>query len=238
MNTDPFRHHSKWRDYIVNPQTSRFRNIDLAVLDRARAAEEIGTSWRSSEEQRELSRRSVLAHREQDGIWVFACGSLVWDPGFSFDEVRLARVDGLSRRFCLRSELGRGTPENPGLMIGFDHGNVVASVAFHIAPEHVVEETQLLWRREMLLDGYRPEFVPACTAQGDIEALAFIANTDSPRYIPKLDTLAAAQIIATAHGIYGSNLNYVKNLVENLEAFGIVDDSMAELYRLACDEFT
>ena len=229
MEVDPFRHHPGWRDHIIDPQTSRFRNIDLAALDRAR----LGTSWRSSEEEREESRRSIVAGREHDGIWVFACGSLVWDPGIRFDEVRLAHVQGLSRRFCLRSKLGRGSPEKPGLMIGFDRGGAVASVAFHIAPERVTEETRLLWRREMLVGGYRPEFVPASTAQGDIEALAFIVNTDSPNYMPELDMLTAAQIIATAHGTYGSNLDYVANLVERLDAFGIIDESVAELYRLA-----
>lgn len=51
--------------------------------------------------------------------------------------------------------------------------------------------------------------------------------------MPELDVFTAAQIIATANGTYGSNLDYVANLIERLEAFGIVDDSISELHRFA-----
>ena len=44
------------------------------------------------------------------GWWVFAYGSLLWNPIFPFAEARRANVHGLHRRFCLWSLATRGTP--------------------------------------------------------------------------------------------------------------------------------
>jgi len=34
-------------------------------------------------------------------LWVFAYGSLIWDPGFEFAEARPALLRGYHRAFCL-----------------------------------------------------------------------------------------------------------------------------------------
>ena len=53
--------------------------------------------------------------------WVFAYGSLMWDPGFPVAECVQARVEGYSRRFCMQSVHYRGTAENPGLVLALEH---------------------------------------------------------------------------------------------------------------------
>ena len=55
-------------------------------------------------------------------LWVFAYGSLTWDPGFPFEEARPALLRGYHRAFCLYSTHYRGTPERPGLVLGLDRG--------------------------------------------------------------------------------------------------------------------
>ena len=55
-------------------------------------------------------------------LWVFAYGSLIWDPGFEFAEARPALLRGYHRAFCLYSKRYRGTPERPGLVLGLDRG--------------------------------------------------------------------------------------------------------------------
>src|SRR5919112_1904769 len=47
-------------------------------------------------------------------VWIFAYGSLMWNPDFDFAEARPAFLYGYHRSFCLYSRDYRGTPEQPG----------------------------------------------------------------------------------------------------------------------------
>jgi cation transport regulator ChaC len=46
-------------------------------------------------------------------LWVFGYGSLIWNPGFDFDEKILGFVKGYKRTFNLACIDHRGTPEHP-----------------------------------------------------------------------------------------------------------------------------
>ena len=50
-----------------------------------------------------------------DKLWVFAYGSLLWDPGFAPAEVAPARLEGFCRAFRMWSVRWRGTEAEPGL---------------------------------------------------------------------------------------------------------------------------
>ena len=58
---------------------------------------------------------ALAAYPADRDVWLFAYGSLIWNPAFHFVEHRIATVHGLHRRFCLWTELGRGSPDRPGL---------------------------------------------------------------------------------------------------------------------------
>ena len=47
------------------------------------------------------------------GWWVFAYGSLLWNPIFPVVEQCVATIHGWHRRFCLKSLAARGTPRKP-----------------------------------------------------------------------------------------------------------------------------
>ena len=49
-------------------------------------------------------------------VWVFAYGSLMWNPAFHFVERRVGLVHGFHRRFCLWTHLGRGSPDAPAMV--------------------------------------------------------------------------------------------------------------------------
>ncbi|EYD77557.1 Cation transport protein chaC [Rubellimicrobium mesophilum DSM 19309] len=53
-------------------------------------------------------------------LWVFAYGSLLWDPGFEPAEAVRARLDGWRRSFCMWSHMFRGSEEAPGLVLALD----------------------------------------------------------------------------------------------------------------------
>ena len=189
--------------------------------------------WRLSDSSRERSRRDALAGRHGDDLWVFAYGSLIWDPAFRFREARTASLQGYRRRFCLKSELGRGTPERPGLMAGLDRGGACAGLVFRIARDVLDDETRILWRREMLLHAYTPAFLRIETPAGVVEALAFVIDRTAPSYMPGLSMDETARYLSTAVGLLGSNLEYIENLVEHLAAVGIADRALSDLCALS-----
>jgi len=232
--SDPYRHHPELRDKIADPLTSRYRRIDIAEVDRKMAEAGMPSDWRDSDEVREASRlKTLAAHPADDDLWIFGYGSLIWDPGFCFDEVRVATLHGYQRRFCLRSELGRGSPESPGVMVGLDAGGYCESLAFKIPAPLVDDETHLIWKREMLRQTYRPAFVTLQTAHGDVRALTFIVDRNCKPYMSEFPIEQAAQYVATGRGFYGSSFEYVDNLVAHLEGLGIHDPSVTELHARA-----
>ena len=58
----------------------------------------------------------------QDDLWVFGYGSLIWKPGFAFEERHTGTIRGYHRALCIYSHVHRGTPERPGLVLGLDRG--------------------------------------------------------------------------------------------------------------------
>ena len=88
-----------------------------------------------------------------------------------------------------------------------------------IPAAHVEEETDLLWRREMLAGSYVPTFVAVETPQGGIaEAVAFVINRQSDRYV-QLDIEETARLIATGRGVRGTCLEYLENLTDRLSCW-------------------
>lgn len=230
---DPFRHYPHLRGKIADPFSSRFREMDVADIDARMLRIGMPITWRRTDEAREALRAETLRGREDAPLWLFGYGSLIWDPGICFDEVRIGTVQGLHRRFCLRSELGRGSPEAPGMMVGLDEGGSCESVLFRIPAALVVEETRRIWCREMLRHTYRAQFVDVDTPQGKVEALTFVIDHKAESYLPDIDLEQAAAYVARGRGIYGSSLEYVENLASQLDAFGIPDRSVSQLLRLA-----
>ena len=110
-----------------------------------------------SDAEREASMRQTLAARPaaEEGAWVFAYGSLMWNPTIHHVDRRVARVEGWHRSFCLSTPIGRGTPENPGLVLALDEGGWCDGVALRLDEGNLLDELSLLWRREMLTVAYR-----------------------------------------------------------------------------------
>src|SRR2546430_17646183 len=50
-------------------------------------------------------------HHQDEGLWVFGYGSLVWNPGFKYSESRVGYIKGYKRRFWQGNDCQRGTPD-------------------------------------------------------------------------------------------------------------------------------
>src|SRR5262249_43211082 len=134
-------------------------------------------------------------------LWVYAYGSLMWDPGFHFAEIRLAEVEGHQRRFTLKTEIARGSRARPALMLSLERQpGRCWGLAFRIAAEMAEGESKFLWRREMIGGGYSPAMVSMTPPQGPITGLAFPSNTSPPRYAGVLPLRETAAIIAAGAG--------------------------------------
>ena len=87
----------------------------------------------------------------------------------------------------------------------------------------------MVWRREMIRAIYRPCVLPVHTPQGEVSALVFAANTDHADHVGELTLDEAADMIARAEGVLGSNRQYLEQLVRQLEHLGISDDYLLQL---------
>lgn len=230
---DTFRHVPALSGLITPPESSRFRKLDFDLMDRKSAANGFPPNWRRTHEEREATRAEALAGRLDHDLWIFAYGSLMWDPAVHFSEVRRATANGYRRRFCLETKGGRGSPQTPGLMAGLDYGGFCEGLVFRIEAALVDQETEILWQREMIMRGYAPTFIAMETPQGQVEALAFVVMLDGPHYLPDITLEEAAPMIATARGFFGPNLEYLDNLAEHFQAMDIHDEDFAWLYARA-----
>lgn len=183
------------------------------------------------DEARDASLRETLRSAPPGDVWVFGYGSLIWNPAFHFVEKRTARINGYHRRFCLWTQLGRGSPENPGLMLGLERGGACRGVAFRVAEEAVESELDVLWRREMFTGAYRPTWVTARSGDVSVPAVTFVINRDNARYAGRLTEDTIVRHLATATGPMGPCRDYLFTTVEHLAALGIRDRRLESVAR-------
>jgi cation transport protein ChaC len=214
---------------ILEPERSYFRlsRERLSELDRIARDNGYPDNWRLTDDQREATRAAVLARLGGD-LWVFAYGSLMWDPAIHIVEIRTATLHGFHRSFCLKSQIGRGSAANPALMAALDRGGLCKGLAFRIPAEHVDRETEILWMREMVAGSYVPTFVTIETPQGSVEAVTFEINRQSERYV-QLGLEETARLIATGRGVRGTCLEYLENVADRLDLLDLHDPAIDEL---------
>ncbi|QQA43344.1 gamma-glutamylcyclotransferase [Pelagovum pacificum] len=233
MPIDPaaFRHHPALEGRIVDPDVSFYRTMQPADMDERMAEHGVGPDWRHTDEHREATRRAFFDRREDRGdLWVFAYGSLMWDPGFRFQEVCRARVIGWSRSLCLVDRFGgRGTKEAPGLMAALDRGDHCDGLAFRIRADEVEHETEILWRREMIAPCYLPVFARAETVLGEIDVLTFAADYDAYMIEAEITRPEQVQYLRTGQGWLGTSREYLENLLDQFKALEIRDPELESL---------
>jgi cation transport protein ChaC len=166
--------------------------------------------------------------------WIFAYGSLMWEPNFPCAEARPARLHGYHRALCILSIRNRGSEDRPGLVLGLDRGGSCAGRALRVAPGHVAETLDYLERREMATSCYRPKLLPVRLDGGErLTALAFVADPGHRQYVGTLPAEEAAVLVRQGRGSYGNALDYLRNVVAHLDAMGIADGPLHRVLGLA-----
>jgi cation transport protein ChaC len=206
----------------MNPE-----RIEQIVAD-ARAA---GYDFFLSQEEREASLKQALTrYKPGEEAWVFAYGSLMWNPAIEFAEASTCEVEGWRRSFCFWVPLGRGTPELPGLMLALEAGGSCEGIAYRIAPSQVRSELAVLWNREMLSGIYQAKWVPARLRDGrTVTAVTFVVDTGHCQYCGDLPIEKAAHHIAFAEGRRGACRDYLANTAAQARALGIHDPYIEDM---------
>jgi cation transport protein ChaC len=172
---------------------------------------------------------------EIDVDWVFAYGSLIWDPGdMAISHVEPGLVRGYHRSFCILSTLYRGTPQEPGLVLGLDRGGSCMGMAQRLDPSLRRESLEHLFSREMPAESdrvYLPRIVQVRLSSGPaVRALAFVADRSLPTYARLSDEEILA-LLGRCHGRRGPNRDYAINTWEALRRHGVRDERLAAIAR-------
>ncbi len=181
---------------------------------------------------------AVLAQHDPDHLWVFAYGSLIWNPEFEAVEQRRAVAAGWHRSFCLKLTRWRGTRELPALMLALDRGGICVGIAYRLPAGDRHGQIVRLLERE--IDANPPTNVPrwieVATTEGRLKALAFIASRRGSAYAGKRPLAEVANVLSRAAGHWGSAAQYAFNTISKLEEHGIRDRSLWQIQKLMATE--
>jgi len=200
--------------------------------------------------EQELIERRRLSPPPGEDFWVFAYGSLMWNPGFAFLESHPALVRGYHRSFCVESTHYRGTKEKPGLVLGLDRGGACRGRAYKVCRTQGKDVSDYLHEREMLNGVYEPRWLTATLlpAAGSpmevsasqelaplpsrvVKAVAYVVDRRHESY-RRLPSERVAEQILRGVGSAGTNVTYLENTVRHLDELGVGDGPLHALLRL------
>lgn len=167
-------------------------------------------------------------------VWVFGYGSLMWDPRFPVVETRGATLHGYRRSLCILSVRNRGTADCPGLVLGLERGGSCVGRVLRVAAPDVEDTISYLHERELATHAYIPKKLPVSLASGErLKAIVFVARPGHPQYAGGLTPREQAALVIQGCGPYGTALDYLRNVVEHLDACGIPDGPLHRVLTLA-----
>jgi cation transport protein ChaC len=167
----------------------------------------------------------------ESDLWIFAYGSLMWDPGFPYCEAVPASLHGHHRSFCVYSHRHRGTADRPGLVLGLDRGGTCKGVAYRVPAIDVPAALDYLWDREMQSRVYQLKELAVEVPGGQVTALAFVVDRNHRHYAGGLNLAARARLIHDGAGRRGTARQYLDNTMDELERLGVVDQPLHQLAR-------
>lgn len=166
-------------------------------------------------------------------MWLFACGSLIWNKRFTHDEERQGIVRGWHRDFCLGPDTRyRGNPKAPGYTLSLDRGGQCRGMVYRLPGAGLAANLDGLLRKE---PPFPPRWLTVMTSQGAVRAFAFTHPGRTVGYAGHLSDDTVADALARAVGMIGSMAEYVYLTVQNLERLGLCDDRMWRMQEMIAE---
>lgn len=194
--------------------------------------ESLPNLWTTERIERSLADTMKSKPAATDDVWIFAYGSLMWNPMVHFDRRQVATLHGWHRSFCLRMDIGRASPGMPGRMLALESGGHTEGVALKLSPSTIEEELGLIWIREMVLGSYRPTWAPVTLDDAtETHAIAFVADMSREQYAIDSCVATVAPLVAKAACKFGSNAEYLFKLKAALDECSLHDayiDALAD----------
>ena len=167
---------------------------------------------------------------ESGDLWVFGYGSLMWRPGFDCEERQLATLHGFHRALCVLSHHHRGTPDQPGVVLGLDRGGSCRGIAFRVAKAKGDDTIAYLRAREQVTMVYRETQHRVRLADGRVvDALAYTVDRRHKQYAACLDRPDLLRLVQQGIGVSGANPDYVRATHQHLGELGLRDATLAWL---------
>src|SRR5476651_443802 len=185
------------------------------------------------------ARISSEAISSKGDLWVFGYGSLMWRPGFDYIERVPARLIGEHRALCVYSFVHRGTPEQPGLVLGLDRGGACRGIAFRVTATLRNHTIEYLRSREQTTNVYR-EVTRSVWLENEarqrVSALAYVVDRGHVQYAGRLSLAEQLRYVQQGHGRSGNNRDYVLATVKSIEAQGFRDPQLHQLALMLHDD--
>lgn len=187
--------------------------------------------YMSDEDFTDLRKTLLAGLPDGESLWIFAYGSLLWDPCFPIAEKRIGTAHGWHRRFAMWLTRWRGTRDQPGLMLALDRGGSCRGILYRIpGDQHDGAIESLLWREMGATPPTNvPRWLTVRSGGEDIRAIAFVADPAGPAFAVKLPDEETVPVLALAAGHLGSCADYLRNTVTNLERYAIHDRNLWRL---------
>ena len=187
----------------------------------------------NDKELKNLRRKIIPDKGIGKNIYIFAYGSLLWNPTFNYINQYHATIFGYHRKFCMKTKLGRGNAKNPGLMLGLDAGGSCKGIVYKLERKNQIKEIDLLFKREMITGAYIPKLLKTTLLSGEkVTSLSFTVDKNNKNYISNISLKQIANFIYHAHGFLGSCQEYLNFTISSLEELGIKDIKMKKISSL------
>lgn len=178
-----------------------------------------------------MTRKQAVSTVAGQGVWLFAYGSIMWNPGFAYAESAPALLRGWHRTFCIYSYRYRGTPEKPGLVLGLDRGGSCRGVVFRLPDDQAPAIVEQCDARELVTGVYTRRLATVEVSAGPVPCWTYVTDRKHKQYAGKLDEAEKARLIAQGVNPQGAtNIEYLENTVRHLADLGIDDPYLRRLW--------